>query len=137
MMPVFLKFLKDLTIYTAIIGIVTIGFVFFLPEKFITPVLYYILIFFYSVTLIMYYVLLKASEKKLSKFSINFLLLTFIKLMLYFGVILTYVFIYRNDAANFIITFFIFYLLYTSFEVISIVRKPNSELPNDKPLDKV
>ncbi len=137
MMPVFLKFLKDLTIYTAIISIVTIGFVFLLPEKFITPVLYYILIFFYSVTLIMYYVLLKASEKRLSKFSVNFLLLTFIKLMLYFGVLLTYVFIYRNDAANFIITFFIFYLLYTSFEVISIVRKPNSELPDDKPSDKV
>lgn len=137
MMPVFMKFLKGLTIYTAIIGIVTIGFVFLLPEKFITPVLYYILIFFYSVTLIMYYVLLKASEKKLSKFSINFLLLTFIKLMLYFGVILTYVFIYRNDAANFIITFFIFYLLYTSFEVISIVRKTDSELPDDKLLDKV
>ena len=121
MMPVFMKFLKGLTIYTAIIGIVTIGFVFLLPEKFITPVLYYILIFFYSVTLIMYYVLLKASEKRFSKFTTYFMLATFLKLMLYIAVLLIYVLLNRLDAIPFIITFFILYVFYTVFEVISIL----------------
>ena len=137
MKSVYLNFLKKIIIFSVAFALICYAVGYFLPAGYVTPVLPYLFVFFFSVTLAVHYVLLKASEKKLSKFSINFLLLTFIKLMLYFGVILTYVFIYRNDAANFIITFFIFYLLYTSFEVISIVRKTDSELPDDKLLDKV
>ena len=47
------------------------------------------------------------------------MLVTFIKFFIYIGVVLLYVFINPNVAIPFVITFFILYIAYTTFEITS------------------
>ncbi|MCD4747071.1 MAG: hypothetical protein K8R58_12310 [Bacteroidales bacterium] len=124
---IYLDFLKKISIFSVIIAIIIYAVLFFLPDNFKTPALPYLFFFFFALTLAVHYVLLKASEKKFSKFFNYFMLSTVVKLLIYFSVILLYVYINREDTIAFIITFFILYILFTAFEVISILKYPKSE----------
>ncbi len=121
MKSVYLNFLKRIIIFSVAFALICFIVGYFLPYESITPALPYLFLFFLSVTLVVHYVLLKASEKRFSKFTTYFMLATFLKLMLYIAVLLIYVLLNRSDAIPFIITFFILYIFYTVFEVISIL----------------
>ncbi len=121
MKSVYLNFLKKIIIFSVAFALICYAVGYFLPAGYVTPVLPYLFVFFFSVTLAVHYVLLKASEKRFSKFTTYFMLATFLKLMLYIAVLLIYVLLNRLDAIPFIITFFILYVFYTVFEVISIL----------------
>ena len=114
----YIEFLKKLLIYTVILGVAGFLIVYFIPEKFISPALPYLFFFFFSVTLIVHLVLLKVSQKKNSGFINFFMLLTFGKLLFFLTIILVYALLNRSDAVRFIISFFILYLFYTTFEVV-------------------
>jgi hypothetical protein len=114
----YIEFLKKLLIYTVILGVAGFLTVYFIPEKFISPALPYLFFFFFSVTLIVHLVLLKVSQKKNSGFINFFMLLTFGKLLFFLTIILVYALLNRSDAVRFIISFFILYLFYTTFEVV-------------------
>ena len=126
MKSVYLNFLKRIIIFSVAFALICFIVGYFLPAGFITPALPYLFIFFFSVTLAVHYILLKASEKRFSKFTTYFMLATFLKLMLYIAVLLIYVLLNRSDAIPFIITFFILYIFYTVFEVISILSYSKS-----------
>ena len=126
MKSVYLNFLKRIIIFSVAFALICFIVGYFLPSGFITPALPYLFLFFLSVTLVVHYVLLKASEKRFSKFTTYFMLATFLKLMLYIAVLLIYVLLNRSDAIPFIITFFILYIFYTAFEVISILSYTKS-----------
>ncbi|MCF8297603.1 MAG: hypothetical protein K9J13_08695 [Saprospiraceae bacterium] len=125
------KFLLKLTLFTIAISAVMSGVFYLLPIEYKTPTWPYLILFFFSVTLIVHYILVKSTEKKFSKFTASFMLSTTVKLMLYLGVIVIYSLFYKDDAINFIITFFALYVLFTTFEVVSIVKTPNVK-SNDK-----
>ena len=126
----YFTFAKNTFFFTIILALICFIISYFLPVKYITPALPYLFIFFFSVTLFVHYVLMKACEKRMSKFVNFFMLATFLKLMLYIMILVIYVLFNRSDAIPFILTFFILYLFFTVFEIISILsftKKTNME----------
>ena len=117
----FLDFLKRLLLFSIIPGMIASGLYFILPSKFITPALPFLFAFFIAATLTGYYFLMRSVEKKFIRFLNAYLLYTTVKLILYSTVMIVYIFLHKQDALPFGITFFLLYLCYTIFEVVSLV----------------
>lgn len=122
MNSIFSKFLKKLTIFALVLGLIVFVVAFYLPHKFVSPALPYIIIFFFSISAFTYYLAIKAFSKKTSIYANFFMISVFAKMIVYVAIILIYAFINTGDIVNFIITFFIFYFLFTSFETIEIFK---------------
>jgi hypothetical protein len=115
-------FIKRLTVYSTIIVILSFVVSHFISPKFITPVLPYIILFFYLITILLYYLINKTTDKKFSKFVTVFMMAIALKMLLYLAIMLLYIFlINKRDAIPFISAFFIYYLLFTVFETVYIV----------------
>jgi hypothetical protein len=123
-------FLKKLLLYTLFIGLTGVVFAYVMPARYLTPHWPYLIVFFFSVTLLVHYILLKATLKKTGAFINLFMLLTFGKLIFFLTIMLIYAFTNRDDAPRFIITFFILYLLFTIFEVYQSLG--HSKMLNEK-----
>ncbi len=119
---VYTTFLRQLIIFSAILSFIAVGLALMVPKGFITPVLPLLFIFFLATTLLSYYILVKASQKKFLRFLNYYLLTTAAKLILFIAVLVAYIMLNKSDAVPFALSFFILYLCYTIFEVVSIVR---------------
>lgn len=126
----FTVFFKKLLILTGITALIAFIAAFYLPKNFTTPALPFLFIFFVIVTSLVHLLLTKASEKNFQSFAKNFMIATLGKLILYVIVIIIYIIINRSDAIAFTINFFVLYLIYSVFEVISILFKTQKK--NDK-----
>jgi len=115
------NFILNLSVFSVILGLITYVLTFLLPSKYFSPALPFLFPFFFSTTLIIYFFLAKSGAKS-NSFINRFMLATFFKLMVYMSVLIIYVLMYKEDAIPFIISFFILYLGYTIFEVISILK---------------
>jgi len=117
-----LRFIKSLVVSTVLIVIVALIFYSLAPSDYYTPAFPYLLAFFMIASIIVYHFMLKAIEKRPARFVNSFMLATMLKLFAYMGVMITYALIYREDAMAFIVTFFIFYVVYTIIEVASLLK---------------
>ncbi|MCD4666080.1 MAG: hypothetical protein K8R68_12485 [Bacteroidales bacterium] len=113
-----IDFLKKLMIFTIILAFAGYFITIFLPDDYISPTIPFLYLFFVSSTAIVHHVLLKISSEKPTGFTNYFMLLTFGKLIFFLTIILVYSLLNRDDAPQFIITFFILYVFYTVFEVV-------------------
>lgn len=130
MKPKYFDFLKNLLIFTFILAAVGFTVAYFLPENYVTPTLPFLYAFFLSVTIIVHYILLKVSEKKTGAFINYFMVLTFGKLIFYLTIIIIYALLNREDVVPFIISFFILYVFYTTFEVVLSLRLTKKKMDN-------
>lgn len=117
----YLTFLRRLLFFSIILGIVATGIWFLVPSRYITPALPWLFLFFIGVTLTGYYFILRSINSKFIRFINSYLLVTVVKLFLFVGVIFMYLLHNRQDAAAFAISFFVLYLCYMIFEVVSLV----------------
>ena len=115
------RFFLRLSIFS--LGLIVIAFLLrtLLPEGSLPAVLPYLFILFFMVTLAVHWIVLKISELKPARFVSYFMLATFGKLVIYFIAVLVYVFTRKEQVLPFILSFFILYIFYTVFEVISIL----------------
>ena len=116
------KYLFRLIIFVLIIGLLAFVLYSTVFKSFYLPIFPYLLLFFTSVSLIMHYVLLKAGNSRIAKFSTYFMGTTSLKLFLYLIFIIVYLIIDKSNALVFILTFFILYLLFTVFETSSLLK---------------
>nr|NQU93662.1 hypothetical protein [Bacteroidota bacterium] len=93
-----------------------------IPRAYLSPAIPWTIIFFLIITLGIFYLQLKVSLRKTSRFANFFMLATAGKLILFLLIIISYSFIYRADAINFIVAFFVIYLVFTVYEVIQILN---------------
>lgn len=114
----FNRFLKRLFLFTLVLAIPGVLLAYYLPERYITPTLPYLYTFFFASTLLVHYLLMQVTLKKISSFINYFMLLTFGKLIFFLSIVLAYALLHRDDAVPFIVAFFILYLFFTVFEVI-------------------
>ena len=121
MKSLFKAFFKQLVIYTVVIMAVGFALSYFLPAGIITPTMPFLVIFFLIMTSLVHWYLLRSLDSKPGKFINTFLATTTIKLLLYMTIILVYVFVNKHDAISFAITFFLLYILYTVFEIMSVL----------------
>ncbi len=119
----YLNFLKGFSLYTLVIVLLSITIWKWFPEIPITPSFPYILAFMFLFTVGVFYQLLKSMENKLSRFINLFMLLNFFKLILYVILIAGFAYFNRADAIAFIITFFVYYLLFTFYEIVALLKR--------------
>lgn len=122
MNQLFIQFVKGLTVYTLIITFLSIGIYYGLPELKITSVYLYLIAFMYAVNFLLFAKLSQAIQNKPNRFINAFMLLNFGKLFLYIAIIAIYVFLYRSDAVPFTITFVIYYMLFTAYEITALLK---------------
>lgn len=123
MVDKFKKFARFLTFFSVAMLLVGLIIYFWIPKIPITPAFPYIVLFFYAFTLYIFRILNNAKENRLSRFANVFMLVNFSKLILFTIIILLYAYFYRSDAIPFIVTFFINYIFYSAFEIISLLKK--------------
>ncbi|HNW97651.1 MAG TPA: hypothetical protein PKK00_04470 [Bacteroidales bacterium] len=120
----FNKFILRLFIYTIILALVVFILDRILKQEYITPILYSFFPFYFLLTAVLFRFLIKAKKTKFSSFANRFMLATFAKMMICLAVMLSYVFLNKSNAIPFILSFFVCYVLYTIFEVISLLKFP-------------
>ena len=82
---------------------------------------YLILLFYFVVTLAIFYLLLKSLRNKPGKFIITFLASSFTRIVLFTAIILLYAVYIKVSSVSFILTFAVYYILFTIWEVILIL----------------
>jgi len=118
----FITFIKGISLLA--IGLIAISLllVIYVPAIPLTRSFLYIILFIYLFTLLVYRVLLKGQQERLSHFVNVYMLVNFGKLVVYIIIIFVYAFLNRSDAVSFILTFFIYYFFFTSYEIISLLK---------------
>lgn len=122
MNPKLRVFTKQLLIVASLTGLGVIALMFTIPTIYISPALPYLLIFFTASTLISFYFIQKKMEASPSGFVTAFMANSIIRLLLYLIVIVAYAFNNKADAVNFIISFFIMYIIFTAFEAVFFLK---------------
>lgn len=118
----FHQYSKKLIILSLLIVVITLALSYLIPTPLISYSWPFIILFFLAVSLMVYRFLLKNSKGNHGKFINAFLLTTTVKLLLYLAIILIYSLLNRGDAIGFIITFFSYYMIFTVYEIISILK---------------
>jgi len=119
----FKNFTRGFTLFSVLILLISLAIYLWLPQVKITPVYPYIVLFFYGITILIFRIIDKTKREKISKFTNAYMLVSFGKLILFSIIVFIYAFFNRSDAVPFIITFFIYYLLFSFYEVLSILKK--------------
>jgi hypothetical protein len=123
----FNKFLKGLSIYSAIIF--AVGAILFLTllRPFFLVVFPFVLVFYYVSTLVLHRYMLKITRSDVSRFSFRFMILSFLKMFIYivFGVL--YIVFDESNAVTFLIAYLVLYVAYAIFEVRSVMRLINEK----------
>jgi hypothetical protein len=127
MQQLFKQFLKKTLIFSAFVAFAGVVVSLLVPAIYITPSLPFLILFFMGITIYVYYSLLQTVEKKFAKFINRFMAMTGLKLLLFLASIVVYLLIFPGDAVPFLISFFILYIVYTIYEITSIlaITKPD------------
>jgi hypothetical protein len=117
------QFLIRLTIISLIATVIyfILGRIF--SPEIISPAIPWLIILFILVTSVVHFILLKITALNPRKFVGYFMLSTFLKLFVYLIVIVAYVFSVKEGLLPFILAFFILYIIFTIFEVVSILSQ--------------
>jgi hypothetical protein len=118
----FQKFFSGFTLFTLIVALIFSAVYIWVPQIPITHAYPYLLLLIYLLTLLIIYLLIRSMEKKPNRFVNAFMLMNFGKLFLYVIIIFIYAWLNREDAVAFIITFFAFYLIFTAYEIVFLLR---------------
>jgi hypothetical protein len=117
------QFILRLIVLSLVTGLVAYLLDSLLPEGIITTAYPWLIILFIVVTALVHYILLKITEFNPRKFVGYFMLATSFKLLNYLIVIFVYVFMVRTGVLQFVLAFFILYIIYTVFEVVIILSQ--------------
>ena len=115
-------FIKNFSIYSAIIVLLSIIIQYWIPALRISNVWPYIFLFMYGFTLFAFIMLVRYMSTKLTYFANAFMLVNFGKLVLFSAIIVVYSLLNRDDAIPFTATFFIYYFLLTTFETVALLK---------------
>jgi len=102
----------------------------FIPGYYL-PVLPFLLVFFIVISISVHAFQLQQANNNMAKFARNNMLVTFLKLILYSAVAVIYFAFDSKNASVFFICFMLFYLIFTVFEVTSLVRVTSANKKKD------
>ena len=122
---IYAKYFVRLLIFSIIIEILSIFFQKAVPQ-YVTPAMPYIVLFYFLMNAIVHYIVLRGSAVNDKRFINNYILGTMIKffsILIFVGI---YIFLHREDAVRFAVTFFVFYFVYAIFEVIAVKKDAKS-----------
>jgi hypothetical protein len=117
------QFFIRLVLFSICLGLIAWALGLILPEGTLPQALPWLFVMFFSVSLLVHWIVLRISELKPSRFVSYFMLATFGKLLIYIIAVLAYVFTRKEGLLPFIVAFFLLYIFYTVFEVASILKQ--------------
>lgn len=98
----------------------------------------WLVLLFLTTSSIFHYVILKSAQENARKFVNTFLISTTLKLLIYLSTLLIVIYMFDVVNRTFILNFAVIYLLYTTSEVLIILKqlkKLNSNKLNNTPLN--
>ena len=125
-------FFRQLFILASLIAVVVVAAVLLLPKGAITPTLPFLVVFHTAATIISFLYIQKKTTESPRKFVNVYLANTTAKLLLYLVILMVYAINFFSDAINFVISFFVLYVIYTIFEVIHLLRVNRSISSQEK-----
>jgi hypothetical protein len=93
-----------------------------IPPKFAYPRTGLVLLFFYVVTAVFHYGLLRSEQRGNRNIIHYYMLSTVLKLLLFIAIIMGYSLAYRQENIPFVLHFFGSYVVFTVFEVLTVSR---------------
>ena len=121
------SYIKKLLTFSLIIGIlVLLSYLIFSP--YFILIILSVFVFFVSITGLSHYLIIVSVKANHKKFISVYMLITFLKFMLFLFILLGYIIFVRTNSIQFISTFFIFYILYSVFEVISLISNQKHKI---------
>lgn len=121
-MNAFKSYYFSLFLYSAFTGLIVFLWNNYSSERFQTDLSWGIWAFFIVTTVLIHTVLTNAATKNPKKFILAFMLTTAIKLFGFLILILIYALIKREAALGFTLLFLAMYLLYSGFEVVTLLK---------------
>jgi hypothetical protein len=122
MKDLFVRFLKRISVLSALLGVLSVVLFFALPHGAISPLTPWLVLFFFAATSGLYYFLLQSVQQRFAAFINRFMIITVAKMLLYIIIIVMYSFLNTPDMFPFVFAFLILYLIYTVFEVTCFVQ---------------
>ena len=116
------SFMIRLLALTAFMEIIALGWWFAMPPQWVTPTLPVLPIFFMAITLLIHKGLVSAVGLRPQQFVTRFMLITTIKLLSFMALLLVYALMFKDDAIQFLLSFFTLYLIYSGFEVVAVMN---------------
>ena len=114
-------------LFSAIIAGLTVLFQWLFPQ-YASPALPFIVLFFFIITLLTMFIVLREDKgREAKKFVSSYMLSRVIKLLSCLVFLLVYVLVKKEDAMRFAIAFLAIYFLYSIFEVF-LLKKENQEI---------
>lgn len=110
------------TILSLVLLLISSLIYFFVPAIKITPMYAPIIVFLYLISLFLFKMSYKAMHSKISLFANTVMISNFGKLILFSAIIVVYALSFKNDAISFTLSFFVFYIIFTTFEIFSLLR---------------
>ena len=121
------KFSFRIILFSAIIAGLTVLFQWLFPQ-YASPALPFIVLFFFIITLLTMFIVLRDDKgREAKKFVSSYMLSRVIKLLSCLVFLLFYILVKKDDAIRFAIAFLVIYFLYSIFEVF-LLKKENQEI---------
>lgn len=121
-MQAFKKFIFREIVFAAILGVIAYTLFLTVLKDFYLPVFWLLFVIISLFTAIFHFSVLQVGNKDVSKFSAKFMMLAGMKMIIYLFIIVFYAFSYPEKAKIFLISFFIIYAFFTTFELVQILR---------------
>ncbi len=124
------KFSFRIIVFSVIVAGLALLFQWIWPQL-ATPALPFIVLFFFVMTLLTMYIVLRGDTGRDGrKFVSSYMLSRTVKLLSCLLFLLLYMFLNREDAIRFAIAFMVIYFLYAVFEII-VLKKENEKTDTD------
>lgn len=118
------KFSFRIIVFSVIIAGLSLLFQWLLP-KYASPALPFIVLFFFVITLLTLYIVLRNNDGQEGKrFVSAYMLSRTVKILSCLLFLILYIFLNQKDAVKFAIAFMVIYFLYAIFEVV-VLKKEN------------
>lgn len=118
----FSSYIKRLLIVAAVLCVISIGYNLLTPLRFQNPFTFYLLGFFFLVMASSHYFVVKTVGVNIQKLIRVYMISAVSRLFIYLMIILAYIFKNPQGILNFVLTFFVFYVVFTSFEVKEMTK---------------
>lgn len=115
------KYIIRLLTFSTVISIIAYILFKYVIGQYYLPVFPFLIAFFSTVSILIHFLLLRASNFRIAKFSTFFMGSTSAKLFLYIIFLVIYVLVDKINAVPFLLTFFVLYFLFTIFETFSLL----------------
>lgn len=115
------KYIIRLLIFSVILSAISYGLFEFVMEQYYLAVFPYLFVFFMVISILVHFILLKASNFRIAKFSTFFMGSISVKLFLYIIFLIIYILIDKANAVPFLLTFLVLYFIFTVFETFTLL----------------